>query len=147
MQKAGRVAMRVVGKLHHRLFKPKKFGPNALQRYKLRRRSAKYRRANAGHGTNQQGIRSIGEDIPFVWSGRTRTLAMGSNKVDARAPSASRHFVDVILNSPQLNQVPWVREEFEKINKNEIAELRKQGIKRYDRELSRNGRSASRKSK
>ena len=147
MQKAGRVAMRVVGKLHHRLFKPRKFAPNSSQRYKLKRRSPKYQKANAGRGTNQSDVRSIGENIPFVWSGRTRTIAMGGNKVDARAPSSARHFVDVILNAPQLNQVPWVREEFERINKNEIAELKRAGVKRYERELTRGGRTVQRKSK
>ena len=147
MQRAGRVAMQLVGKLHHRLFKPRKFGANAQQVYKLRRRSRKYNQRKRGRSVNGQGVRAIGEEKPFVWSGETRRLAMAGNKVNAKAPSAARHYVDVILNAPQLNRKPWVREEFETINKNEVAELRRQGIKRYERELFRRGTTKTRRSK
>lgn len=147
MQRAGRVGMRLVGKVHHRKFKPRKFGPNAEQIYKLQRRAKKYRQRKLGRGSNGEGSRALGEDKPFVWSGETRRLALAGNKVVARAPSAARHYVDVKLNTPQLNRKPWLREEFERINKNEVAELRKVGIRRYERELFRRGKTTSRRSK
>lgn len=147
MERAGRVGMRLVGKLHHRLFKPKKFAANAQQRYKLRHRGTKYRQAKRIRKMNGEKSRAIGLDRPFIWSGRTRDLAMANSKVKAKAPSATRHYVDVVIKAPQLNRKPWLREEMERINKNEITELQKQGIKRYERELTRRGRKVTRRTK
>lgn len=147
MKTAGREAMRLAGQLHHKLFKPRKFSPTADKIYKLRRRAPRYRKAKRYHGKNGQGVRAIGVDQPFIWSGTTRNLAMAGTRVIATAPSAERHWVRILFNTPQLNRVPWVREEFERINKNEVETLRKASAKRYERHLNQHGRVLTRRSK
>lgn len=141
IREASREAMAEVGRTHHRLFKPRKFGPNAQQIYRLRFRSTRYRQAKRGRGVNGQGVRAIGVDRPFIWSGTTRDLAMGAEKYKAKAPSAARAYVDVVINAPVLNFQPWLREEMEKVTKGEAKKLGIVARKRFAREIEQTRRS------
>jgi hypothetical protein len=62
-----------------------------------------YTQAKILRRRNGQGVRSIGENRPNVWSGQSRSQAMASNKVTAKAKSFDQGSVDIHINAPALN--------------------------------------------
>lgn len=127
-----RESLRPVGDLWHREFKPIKFTDAATKRYNLVPRAGEpgsnrkwkgsytYRKAARATSGGSFGSRAIGETKPFVWSGRTRALALGNSKVEVAALSHGEGRCDVIINAPQLNISPKggrinMREEMERV--------------------------------
>ncbi len=98
---AARVAMQAVGDYWIKHFQPRHYQANATALYGYAPRSATYRRRKRAFA-EFAGVRSIGEDKPLVWSGRTRELAKAA-RTEAKAPSSTRAYADVIINAPALN--------------------------------------------
>ena len=62
-----------------------------------------YTQAKVLRRKNGQGVQAIGENQPNVWSGRSRSQAMASKRVSAKAKSASQGYVDIHIDAPALN--------------------------------------------
>lgn len=154
MQRAGREAMLLVGRLQHRANVPRKFRKSAIERYKLAPRGYRYTKAKlarAWAGKKGLSARAIGNPAPFVWSGRTRQRVLANKKVVARAPSAERAYCDVILDAPVLNFKGGgtidLREEMQRVTDEELAQLQAVAVEKYDRVIRRHGRPRTRRIK
>ena len=153
-REARRHSYRGVGQRHHREYKMLKFRSLATRRYRL-----KPRRGNPGSGRRFAGSYAqakvlrqrlfsfsneplpIGENKPFVWSGRTRSSAAASRRVRSTATSRGGK-VTVFINARQLNRAGTkgrinLLEEFVRVTTQEEKEQESFGIKSYERRVSR----------
>ena len=144
-----------IAKRHHRLYKMLKFHKRAVRRYGL-----KPRRGNPGSGRKFAGSYAqakvekrrlfffsneplpIGENKPFVWSGRTRQLAAGSRAVRSKATNAGKGFGEAIIRTPQLNRAGRQKridliEEFQRVTPGEVKEQERAGARHYEKSLRR----------
>lgn len=144
---AARAAMKSVGDQWIKKFLPRHFNQRATARYGYTLRDPYYRRRKR---RRQQinGVRSIGEDKPLVWSGQSRERAKAA-RTDAKAPSSTRAYADIVINAPALNfryqdSRINMREEATRVLPAEAEELAALFVKTIDRELTRIGRATRR---
>src|ERR1700752_3250888 len=83
---AARVAMQAVGDKWIAEYLPKHFTQAAPHRYGYAPRSQSYRRRKR-YGASINGVPSIREDKPLVWSGRSRERARQA-RTEAKAPAS-----------------------------------------------------------
>jgi hypothetical protein len=143
MQAAGRVAMRAVGGYWVRTYLPLHFENTAFFRYGYTARNPAYRKRKINGGT-LGGEQSIGEDRPLVWSGRSRERAKAA-RVEAKAPSGSKAYAEVVIDAPALNFRPVgsridMRDEVTRVNQQEISVLSDIFVRAYEKELIRMGK-------
>lgn len=145
---AARVAMQAVGDRWIREFLPRHFTRYATARYHYTPRSESYR-SRKRHGAIINGIQSIKEDLPLVWSGRSRERAKGA-RTEAKSPSSTHAYADVIIDVPALNlrfrgsQIN-MREELTTVLPQEAEELAARFVYVFERELDRLGRTTQRR--
>lgn len=147
-----------IAKRHHRAYKMLKFRNLAIRRYGL-----KPRRGNAGSGRSFEGSYAqakvekrrlyhfsdeplpIGENKPFVWTGRTRSLARSSRGVKAGVTRSGKGHGTAIIRTPQLNRagrqkrIDLIRE-MEIVTPEESSEQEKVGARHYDKKIRRTGK-------
>lgn len=132
-----------------------KFRTLAVRRYNL-----KPRRGNPGSGRAFAGSYAqakverrrlyafsneplpIGENKPFVWSGRTRASAAASRGIRVFARSAQRASAAAVVRVRQLSRAGRGKridllEEFQRVAPVERQELTPLSERRYDKELAR----------
>lgn len=145
----------LIGRLHHRLFKMLKFRKLATRRYGLTPR-----RGEPGSGRSFEGSYAqakvegrrlyyfsdeplpIGENKPFVWSGRTRAAVAASRGVRAKASQSGKASAEVVLGARQLNRAGKqkridLNEEMRRVTPQENQHMEEQGGRRFERDLSR----------
>jgi hypothetical protein len=147
-----RESMRVIAEGWHDNYKLLKFAKSAMRRYNLTPRSGdpgsgrafrgSYQWAKLKRRKNGDGAQAIGEVKPFVWSGRSRTLAMASRKVVATAKSSTRARSEAVINAPALNfknpkSKVNAREEMERVIPAETAVLEGDGAREYSNQITR----------
>lgn len=145
-----RDSFRYLAGLWDKLYKMLRFKDSATARYDLtprmgepgsgRRYKGSYTARKANRRTNGAGVRAIGETKPFVWSGASRSKVQATQKIVARATSASRAYAENIFDVPTLNLTPKggrikLREEFQRVTERERANLEGLGLLRYERAI------------
>jgi hypothetical protein len=147
-----REAFAYLAGLWDKLFKMKRFGPGARNRYRLQPRAGdtgsgrkykgSYTEAKALRRANGDGVRAVGETRPFVWSGATRSTVQSTHKIVAKAASAERGYAENIFDVPTLNLTPRkgtikLREEFQRVTEEERKLLEGLGAQHYENNLRR----------
>jgi hypothetical protein len=144
---AARVAMQAVGDRWIKEFLPRHFTQSATARYGYTPRSLSYRRRKR-YGASINGVQSIKEDRPLVWSGRSRERAKGA-RTEAKAPSSTRAYADVIIDVPALNfrfkgsQIN-MRDELTRVIPAEAEDLAALFVRIFEREITRLGKTTRR---
>lgn len=144
LRDALREGMRTVAMKWHSLFKQLKFSNAAETRYDLEPRAGDPGSMRRWKGSYQsRKLKKYGHTRPFELTGTSRTLAMGSRKVDVAAQNYQSGRSAAIVIAPQFNQsrvgpakVP-LRLEFEKVLPEETKRLNALGVKSYDLSLAR----------
>lgn len=145
---AARAGMQAVGDHWIAKMLPRHFLQSATARYNYTPRDPIYRRRKR-LGGEIAGIRSIKEDNPLVWSGRSRERSKAARN-EAKAVSSTNAYADVIINAPALNfrykgsQIN-MREEVTHVLPTEVEELAALFTKVFERELERLGRTTRRR--
>lgn len=128
---------------------PGHFTRGAIGKYNYTPRDRKYRRrkrARAAIAMRGAEVRSIGEDKPLVWSGRSRKRATRQKNVQVKKVSAAHVYCNVILNAQALNfryrssQID-MRKEVTAVAPSEIPPLEQVYLKRSERALRRMGQT------
>jgi hypothetical protein len=125
-----------VGKADHRIRKPSKFTRAAKAKYGHADRNPRYIKRKLSHGGG----------LDFVYTGESRALLMGSNKINATAVSSSKGRVDVIFNAPVFNFAKLggglsVVDDFKKSNAAEVKRFYRLGFELWSRRLASHGRT------
>lgn len=144
--------MHAGGNLYKSRFLMLKFTHGALKRYGLQPRrgqsgsgrkfTGSYVQAKVKRRENGDGVRAIGENKPFVWSGETRNRVRSQSRVEAKASSSERGYFEVIAQARQLNRAGTSKrinlvEEFERTAQVENLECEKAEAKAYDKHIQR----------
>ena len=152
MREVGRFTMHAVALLWWTQFLPFHFMRTAINRYGYKPRAGdfgsgrpfkgSYTQAKVLRRRNGQGVRSIGENRPFVWSGQSRERALSSPNITVKARSFSDYEGRVVINAPTLNFVPNARQEILAGTSDEANDLEQTGGKEWEKQLKRRARSA-----
>lgn len=126
-----REAAAVVGKADHRIRKPSKF---------TRAAKAKYGHVDRDPRYIKRKLKKGGGGLDFVYTGESRELLMGSNKIKATAKSSQEASVDVIFNAPVFNFATLksgikVADDFRKSNAAEVKYFYRLGFELWTRRL------------
>jgi hypothetical protein len=145
---AARVALRAVGETWINRFLPLHFQNIAFARYGYTPRQPYYRMRKRKR-VEIGGVRAIGEDKPLVFSGRSRERAKAA-RVDAKAPSSTRAYADIIIDAPALNFKPTgstvnMRDEVTRVTQEEQDILSNVFVRAFEAELDRLGRTTKRR--
>lgn len=115
MRNIGRKAIAAAGLLWWRAYLPIHFTKRALRRYSYHPRQGdpgsghpfrgSYAESKIKRRKNGQNVQAIGENKPFVWSGRSREQATSAPNVEAKAKNYSTFDAHVKINAPTLNFV------------------------------------------
>lgn len=135
---AARVAMQAVGDYWIKNYLPLHFQNTAFFRYGYTPRNPAYRKRKRNQAIIGDA-QATGEDLPLVFSGRSRERAKQARTV-AKAPSSTQAFADVIIDAPALNFRPTgsridMRAEVTRVNQQEAETLSDLFAKRFDQEL------------
>ena len=100
-----------------------------------------YTEAKVLRRRNGQKVRSAGENRPNVWSGQSRSQAMASRKVTAKAKSFEQGSVDIHINAPTLNfKNPASRvhpsKEVTSVSRSQVAILENFAGKRFEKRVT-----------
>lgn len=148
IRQAARTAMQAVGDRWIKEYLPRHFTRYATARYNYTPRSLSYRRRKR-YGASINGVPSIKEDLPLVWSGRSRERAKGA-RTEAKAPSSTMAYADVVIDVPALNlrfkgSTINMREELTTVIPAEAEDLAARFVWVFEREIERMGRTTRRK--
>lgn len=136
-----RAAMRTVGLMWHREYKPLKFRNSATRRYDLKPRMGERGSPAPFRGSyTQKKLKKFGHTRPFEWSGKSRQSAMASNRVIAKATSSKQGRCEAIVVAPKFNRSVGqrinLREEFERVLPEEFRALTKEALRAYRSQLT-----------
>jgi hypothetical protein len=139
---AGRAALRVVGMYWITNYLPLHFKKTAFQRYGYTPRNPSYSKRKRAGGTIG-GVEAIGEDLPLVWSGRSRERSRNS-RFALENNSGNSVAGNVIINAPALNFRPTgsridMRDEVTRVNNQEIRTLADVFTRHFEDELQKRG--------
>ena len=140
LREVGRESIRAAAALWIKKYLPLHFKATARFRYDYAFRPAKYRKRKR----NREWIgdsRAIGEDLPLVWSGRTRESALNNNRIEAIAKNYKLYRSEVIMPTPALNFQPELRDELTALSSVEIRMLQREFGEEYERQLNKRGRT------
>jgi len=148
----GRAAMNKVGHAWWKLFLPIHFTRRAMQRYGYRPRvgdpgsgrpfKGSYAEAKVKRRENGQGVRAIGENKPFVWSGNSRAQALSQPNINAVRENYRSYRADVFINAPTLNFVRDASKEIRATVAEEEQALERIFADEFELQLNRVGRTA-----
>ena len=116
------------------------FKATALYRYNYGFRPTKYRKRKLEREWIGES-RAIGEDLPLVWSGRTRESAIRNNRIEVSATNYKLYRSEVIMPTPALNFQPELRDELTTLNPVEIRMMQRAFGTEYKRQLNKRGRT------
>lgn len=103
---AGRAAIEAVGRYWWAKYLPLHYKNIAYLRYNYtprdnRTKEMKRERKMWPFGEHRE--KALGEQLPHVWSGRSRERALSTEKVRPKATSFEKYHVDVIIDAPAYN--------------------------------------------
>lgn len=145
-----RVALKAVGDRWIKNMLPRHFLQSATARYGYAPRDPVYRRRKRLGGMffdGAQGVRSIKEDKPLVWSGRSRAASKHA-RTEAKALSATYAYAEVVINAPALNYLRGrinARKELDTHTQGEMDELAVLFVRVFEQEIERLGRTTRRR--
>jgi hypothetical protein len=144
---AARVAMQAVGDYWIANYLPLHFQNTAFFRYGYTPRNPNYRKRKRA-GAIIGGAQAIGEDLPLVFSGRSRERAKNARAV-GKSPSSKQAFCDITIDAPALNFRPTgsrinMREEVTRVNRQEVETLADLFTMRFDQALVAAGKKKRR---
>lgn len=110
--RAKKVAHTKMGQRWHRSFLKDHFTPRGARKYAYRPRSPKY---------NKSKLRNLHHLDPLRFTDDTMDNVIGKNNRDVRATSKSTR---VVMNAPNLNRIPRLRDELTRLTQKEANILR-----------------------
>lgn len=142
LQEVGRRSILAAAKLWYGTYLKKHFTPQARYRYGYAPRKPGYRKDKRNRGiAGSDKVRSIGEDAPLVWSGRSRESALGGSNITATAKNFKTYSAEVPITAPTLNFVKSSREELTTVNVDEELAMQDVFAEVFERELNKRGRT------
>ncbi len=152
MREVGRFTMNAIALQWWTEFLQIHFTRTAIKRYGYKPRAGDFGSGKPFKGSytqskvlrrrNGQGIRSIGENKPFIWSGQSRERALSSPNISTKARTFRDYEGRVVINAPVLNFVPNARQEILAGTADEADDLEQTGGKEWEKQLKRRARSA-----
>lgn len=147
-----RVSVKAGGNHYKQRFLMRRFTHAGIKLYNLTPRRGQrgsgrpfrgsYVEAKIKRRENGAGVRAIGENKPYVWSGETRNRVRSMARVEGKAASATRGHWVIIAQARQLNRAGSGKrinlvEEFERTAPSEEREVERVQAKAYDKHLQR----------
>lgn len=155
LQEIGRLAIGAVGLYWWKNYLPIHFTRRALRRYHYRPREGdpgsgrpfkgSYSEAKTKHAENGQKVRAIGENKPYVWSGRSRSQATASPHIVTVAPNYKTYRAEVRIPTNTLNYLRGrinADEELRRTTPDEDRQHERVFADEYEAQLNLVGRTA-----
>lgn len=138
LQGVGRAAIGEAGALWWKKYLRLHFMNTGRWRYNYEPRGFKYNKRKRERDIIG-GVRSLGENKPLVWSGRTRESATRTKTIETVARNYKNYEARVIMPAPALNFQPVLREELTRLHPQEIKMMEKEFAAEFERQLNNLG--------
>jgi len=143
LQAVGRESIRAAANLWVDKYLPLHFKRSAILRYSYKPRKHAYRtrkiKKSFTYGPDKR--RAIGEDVPLVFTGRTRESATQNNRIEAKASNYKSYYANITMPAPALNFLPHLRDELTRIHPQEARAMERLFGKEYEKQLNKRGRT------
>lgn len=153
-RRVGRAAIEAPAMHWWRVFLPLHYKNTSFRRYKYTRRSDKYsdtKLQRESYFFGDDKTKAIGEDLPHVFSGRSRERALSSPNIKARARRFDKYQATVLINAPvynfSTNKRINLRDEVTRFTPQENSKMGRIFASTWSREFKRERKRARKKRK
>lgn len=153
-QAVGREAMYAAALYWFKTYLPLHYKNTAYRRYRYKWRDPRYEKIKENKGEWPFGDnpgKSIGEDLPHVFTGRTRELALAHESIVTKAPNFETYRAEVHIKAPVYNFSKGkridLRDEVTRFTPQEEKKLEKIFAEAWEKALKKRGLSAPKTTK